>query len=302
MSKNLLNKYVWLVNTIYNAKRIPFKEINKKWVEEDMSEGGEIPERTFHKWRHVIEDMFGINIECENRGNYSYYIENEDDITSGGFRNWLLKTVSVSNLLLENQKKLKNRILLEEIPSGQEFLPTILNAMKKNTEVKITYQNFQRNDETTFPIQPYCVKLFKQRWYLLAYNSYFDDTRIYAFDRIHDVQLTKETFRIPKDFDATEYFENFYGICVNDNMEPEIVRLKVSGGQENYVRTLPLHKSQKEIERNEDYSIFELRMCPEFDFQQEILSQTPDVEVLEPAWLRDEIARKVNILWNKYNK
>ena len=64
MSKNILNKYVWLVNTIYNAKRIPFKEINKKWVEEDMSEGGEIPERTFHKWRHVIEDMFGINIEC----------------------------------------------------------------------------------------------------------------------------------------------------------------------------------------------------------------------------------------------
>ena len=302
MAKYLLNKYVWLVNTIYNAKRISFKEINQKWIDEDISEGKEIAERTFHKWRHEIEDMFGINIECENRGNYSYYIENEEDITNGSFRNWLLKTVSVSNLLMENHKQLKSRILLEEIPSGEKFLTSIFNAMKKNIAVEITYKNFQREEEYTFTVQPYCVKLFKQRWYLLANNPYYDETRIYAFDRIHNVKLTKETFRIPKNFNASEYFENSYGICVNNHLDPQTVRLKVSGGQAHYVRTLPLHKSQKEIEINEDYSIFELRICPEYDFQQEILSQTPDIEVLEPAWLRDEIAEKVSILWNTYNK
>lgn len=302
MAKYLLNKYVWLVNTIYNAKRISLKEINQKWIEEDISEGKEIAERTFHKWRHEIEDMFGINIECENRGNYSYYIENEEDITNGSLRNWLLKTVTVSNLLLENHKQLKSRILLEEIPSGEKFLPSIFNAMKKNIAVEITYKNFQREEEYTFMVQPYCVKLFKQRWYLLANNPYYDETRIYAFDRIHNVKLTKETFRIPKNFNASEYFENFYGICVNNHLDTQTVRLKVSGGQAHYVRTLPLHKSQKEIEINEDYSIFELKICPEYDFQQEILSQTPDIEVLEPAWLRDEIAEKVSILWNTYNK
>ena len=80
----------------------------------------------------------------------------------------------------------------------------------------------------------------------------------------------------------------------------EKVRLKVSSGQANYLRSLPLHKTQKEVERNDEYSIFELRIRPEFDFQQEILSQIPDVEVLEPTWLRDEIVEKVDEMWNTY--
>ena len=50
------------------------------------------------------------------------------------------------------------------------------------------------------------------------------------------------------------------------------------------------------------YSIFELRLCPEFDFQQEILSKTPEIEVLSPEWLREEIAGKIKILWEKYQE
>ena len=136
MAKNLLNKYVWLVETIYKAKRITFEEINEKWLDNDMSEGVELALRTFHKWRIAVEEMFGLVIECERKGGYHYYIENANEIKSGSLRSWLLSTISVSNLLIENQN-MKDRILLEDVPSGQEYLSTIIEAMKKNNVIRI---------------------------------------------------------------------------------------------------------------------------------------------------------------------
>ena len=111
MAKNLLNKYVWLVETIYKAKRITSEELNAKWLETDMSEGVELALRTFHKWRIAAEEMFGLVIECERKGGYHYYIENASEIKKDGIRSWLLNTISVSNLLIENQN-MKDRIRL----------------------------------------------------------------------------------------------------------------------------------------------------------------------------------------------
>ena len=79
--QSLISKYVWVIETIYRAEKISFKELNRKWLrDEDISRGLEIPKRTFDNWRYVIWDMFGINIVNENRGEYRYYIENEEDI------------------------------------------------------------------------------------------------------------------------------------------------------------------------------------------------------------------------------
>ena len=101
MAKNLLNKYVWLVETIYKAKRITFEEINARWQNSDLSEGEELPLRTFHKWRISVEELFGLIIDCDRRGGYHYYIDNADDLKNGSLRSWLLNTISVSNLLID---------------------------------------------------------------------------------------------------------------------------------------------------------------------------------------------------------
>lgn len=121
---NLLNKYVWLVETIYKARRITFEEINQKWLDNDLSGGVELPLRTFHKWRIAAEDMFGLIIECERKGGYHYFIANAEDIKTGSIRSWLLNTISVGNLLIDN-RHMKDRILLEKVPSGQEYLSVI---------------------------------------------------------------------------------------------------------------------------------------------------------------------------------
>ena len=300
MASNLINKYVWLVETIYKAQRITFEEINERWIRSEISEGLELPLRTFHKWRIAVEEMYGLIIECERKGGYHYYIANAEELKTGGIRNWLLNTISVSNLLIENQH-LKDRILLEEIPSGQDYLADIIEAMKKGCCITITYQSYWRDESNTFIVEPYCVKLFKQRWYLIARSPYYNKLLIYALDRIQAMSIcTDKRFKMPDSFNATDYFEECYGVIAGDGTTMETVKLKVSAGQANYLRSLPLHHSQQEIEITEEYSIFELKLRPAYDFQQEILWNGEDVEVLEPLWLRKEVAQKVERMWNKY--
>ena len=302
MSKNKLGKYVWLVDTIYRAGKITFEEINEKWKDEEMDydenkkEVKELPLRTFHKWRIHIEEMFGLYIDNEGKGRYRYYIGNAKELTSGSIRSWLFNTFSVSNLLMNNLN-LKDKILVEEVPEGQKFLPVIIKALKTNHVLIMTYQSYGRCEANTFEVVPYCLKVFKQRWYMVACS---DKVRIYALDRIQDLETTDEIFTYPSDFKAKEFFEHCYGIIADKNYDVETVKLKVSAGQANYLRSLPLHQSQREIEQHEEYSIFTVRLRPTFDFQQEILSMGSDIEVLSPNWFREDTAERVKAMWNKY--
>ena len=105
---------------------------------------------------------------------------------------------------------------------------------------------------------------------------------------------------MPKDWTAEKFFDGCFGIIAEQSVEIQPVKLKVSAGQANYIRDLKMHESQEEIERNEEYSIFTFNLRPEFDFQQELLWNGEDMEVLEPNWLRKEIAGKIKRMWNKY--
>jgi predicted DNA-binding transcriptional regulator YafY len=195
---------------------------------------------------------------------------------------------------------------LENVPSGQQYLKPIIEAMKENRVLNITYHSYWKDEEKNFDVQPYCVKLFRQRWYMVArstYKYYYEKgPRIYSLDRIKYLQATEEKFEMPKDWSAKDFFDGCFGIIADHNIKPQPIKLKVSAGQANYIRDLQIHESQEEIERNEDYSIFSFFLRPEFDFQQELLRNGEDVEVLEPSWLRKEIAEKIKRMWNKYNE
>lgn len=299
MAKNLLNKYVWLVETIYKAKRISFEEINRRWLDNDMSEGKPLSIRTFHKWRNVIEEMFGLIIENENGGQYRYYIQNDDELKSGSMRSWLFNTLTVSNLMMDNVS-IKDKILFEEIPDGEQYLPDILEALKKNLMIGMTYQSYTRDEAYTFEVEPYCLKAFKQRWYLVGRSPCKNMIMIYSLDRVKWLGLTDKNFKYPKSFNPEDFFDDCFGIIADQKIGVETVKFKVSAGQANYLRSLTLHQTQKEIERTDEYSIFTVRLRPTFDFRQEILSQGCDIEVLKPKWFRDEVAEISKHMWNKY--
>ena len=301
--QSLITKYVWVIETIYRRRKISFKELNELWLRDDISRGEDIPKRTFDNWRYVIQDMFGIDIANEGRGEYRYYIDNEEDISKNGLRSWLYNTFCVSNALA-NSQSIKDRILLEYVPSGQNYLQPIIEAMKENRVLNMTYHSYWKDEEHNFDVHPYCVKLFRQRWYMVArstYSSYYEKgPRVYALDRITYLHKTEHSFRMPDDWDAAEYFEGCFGVIADHNTDIQPVTLKVSPWQANYLRSLPLHESQQETERTPEYSIFTFNLRPEFDFQQELLWNGEDMEVLEPYWLRKEIAGKIKRMWNKY--
>ena len=137
-------------------------------------------------------------------------------------------------------------------------------------------------------------------WYDGNDEDYYDKVMIYALDRVHWMGLTEKGFRYPKDFVPEAFFEDCFGIIADKNVKPETVKFKVSAGQANYLRTLTLHQTQREIEHTDEYSIFTVRLRPTFDFRQEILSQGSDIEVLSPKWFRDEVAEISKRMWNKY--
>ena len=302
IQQNLVGKYVWLIETIYRAKKITFKEINERWKDNvEMSGGEKIPLRTFNNWRYAIQDMFGLFIENERCGDYRYYIENEEDISNNGLRSWLYSTYCVGNALAASQG-MKSRILLENVPSGQVYLHSIIDAMKENRVLNITYHSYWKEEETNFNVMPYCVKLYRQRWYMVAQSEGYDEPRIYALDRIHQLSATGDTFKMPSDWSAEQYFDGCFGIIADQDINKQTVKLKVSADQAKYFRDLPLHQSQEEIERNDDFSIFQYYLRPTFDFEQEILHSGEEVKVLEPQWLRNEMRGRIERMLDLYKE
>ena len=300
MALNQINKLVWIVETIYRARKISFEELNRRWMDNvDLSGGEGMLKRTFHKWKWNIFDTFCISIECEKAAPYRYYIANVDDFKNGSIEKWLLSTLSVSNSLIES-KSIKDRIILEDVPSGREYLEPIFNAMKKNRFIHINYFNYWKGDTRDHYLMPLCVKLFRRRWYMVGRNWPADRDMVFCLDRIQNFRLSSHTFEYPEDFDPQEYFNGCIGVITGNDCYIEKVKFKVSAAQANYLRDLPLHETQKETQKTNDYSIFELQVRPTFDFQQELLWNGEDLEVLEPLWLRKEIAEKIKRMWNKY--
>ena len=298
MAKNYFNRYVWLIDTINRHGHISREEISRLWQRSHLNDTGEeLYERTFHNHREAILDTFGIEIKCDR--SLGYYIANSDDLESNGIRQWLLESLSMNNLLNESSD-MRDRILFEKIPSSQRWLPVIVNAMREEKAVELTYKSFSRNGPSTFILHPYCLKLFRQRWYVLGRSEGYEDPRIYALDeRMKNVVPLKKALKMPAKFNAGEFFRKYFGVIIDDR-KPTTVKLKVVSNQVRYIDSLPLHESQSLIEETPEYGIFEYCLVPTYDFRQELLSHGPDVEVLEPEELRDEIKADIARMYRNY--
>ena len=300
MGKELFSRYVWLLATIHRAGKITFEEINARWLRSELSGGETLSLRTFHHHRDAIEELFDINIECIKRGGYCYYIEDTEELEKGCVRKWLLNSFAVDNLIVES-RKLKSRILLEEVPSGKRYLIPLIEAMRDGMIVEVDYQSFRQQVPANFEIEPYCLKLFRQRWYVVARSPHYNRVMIYSLDRILDLEVSEKTFYYPEEFNPQSYFDACFGIVADDDIGIETVQLKVYAPQDKYFDALPLHHSQRTVEVTEGHTVYEYRIRPTYDFVQELLSHGADVEVLQPSLLRSrlgDIAKEMVALYN----
>lgn len=284
MAKNYFNRYVWLIDTINRHGHITLPEISRLWENSSLNDdGGPLAERTFHNHRRAIEEAFGLEICCDRT--LGYYIEDDGDLGDGGLRQWLFESFSVNNLLNESEG-LRDRILFENIPSSQRWLSVILNAMKEERAIEMTYQSFTRTEPHTFIAHPYCLKLFRQRWYVLARSEEYDSPRVYSLDRVVNVEQTDKRLKVPRSFNAKAFFADYFGIIVGDNVKPSLLEIRATAEQAKYLESLPLHPSQKAIEVMPEYTVFQYWLVPTFDLKQEILSRGSTLQVLEPVWFR----------------
>lgn len=293
MAKNFFKRYIWLVDLINRRKYVSFKEISEAWMRSPLNETGDpLSERTFFNHKDAIAGMFGI--EILNDRSLGFYI-GRSDVGSDETSDWMLHTLCLNNVLHENAD-MKDRILMEKVPSSERFLTDIISAMRDFRVIRLCYQSFRHPEPFCFNVRPYCVKYFKQRWYLLGDSDL--GLRIYSLDRFVDMEELEEHFEIPKGFDAEEYFGNYFGVIIGE--EPEDVKIRVVPDQVKYFRTLPLHGSQRETVQEDGSSVFSYHIAPTFDFVQEILSHGADVEVLEPAELRESVADIVAGMASRY--
>lgn len=302
MINRLFKRYLWLVETISNAGEngITLAEIQDKWIRSSINDEGQVLiDRTFHNHKNAILQQFDIEIKCNSQN--CYYIDREE-LDNNRIIGWMKDSITVEELLLDS-KNIKDKILLEPIPGGIKHLPVISNALKQKTRLLLDYQSFhtgkQRN--SAIVIEPLCLKLFKRRWYLLANNIAKNDKRIYALDRILKLEMTNHHFDYPSGFSGEEFFSNYFGIATDGYLSrPTTVRMKAYREFSSYLESLPLHQSQKLIEKGEGYAVFEYFLIPTFDFVQEILSHGDYLEVLSPDNLRQHIIEKLNSALNLY--
>ena len=294
----LFECYIWLVNTLARGP-ISRKDIDVKWAHSSVNDYKKdyLPESTFHRWRNTIELLFDIKIKC-NAYN-EYYIEQMEESRDADLHNRLLTIMGVNNLV-KDSKNLRDKILFETVPSGDKFLAPIIEALRDQYAIQITHQGFGKPQPSTFIVEPYCLKMFKQRWYMLARSPYDNKFRVYGLDRIQAVEPTDQKYEIPDTCAAERYFRHAYGVTVLDG-EPEYITISISEDQAFYLRTLPLHPSQKEIEPINGYPTFSFYVYPSDEFCQELFKYGSDLEVHEPQWLREEFAKdaaKVNKMYN----
>jgi hypothetical protein len=291
MVTELLQKYIWLVQTFVRAGKngLSLSEIEDRWESRfDLP----YSRRTFNNHRDAVEEVFGIRIEC-NRSTNRYYIDYSEDVSDENAETaWLINTFTVNSMLSMGKQRLSGRVSVEDIPSGHIFLTAIMEAMTDGVEIEIDYQKYTAESAEKLTLHPYALKEFAKRWYLIAYCIEREGLRVYGLDRVRKLNVSSKGFKMPKGFDVDELFATSFGIYLPGG-KAEIIKYRVSEKEARFLRDLPLHRSQEEVEQKDGFVTFSIFACPDKNMIMEFCKFGSRIEVLSPAGVRESVAHEL---------
>lgn len=299
MSK--LKKCLYLINLLERRGPLTLKEINDCYEYSSLYEGDEIQPRTFARYKDFIAETFPCYIDFNQRtGKYELHrhqaLYGEDD----SLYDYLLSAYHIEGMT-ELALKHREKILLSEAPTGVENVQVILEAIDKKRGIECDYYSFNKKSVKHQLLIPYFLRTWEQRWYLAAEpENHHHGISIFALERMENICLTKEKMLPSNKITAEEYFDGSFGVNHSDEQKPEKIRIKVYDTQVEYVRRLPIHESQEEVEINSEWSIFEYRLVPCYNFYQQLLWHREKLEVLEPQYVRDEIKAAIKKMLEHY--
>ena len=298
MVTELLQKYIWLVHTFIRAGQngLSLNEIEDRWESRfDLP----YSRRTFNNHRDAVEEVFGIRIEC-NRSTNRYYIDYSEDVSNANAESaWLINTFTVNNILSLGKQRLSGRVSVEDIPSGHLHLTGIMEAMTEGLEIEIDYQKYTAANAESLTLRPYAVKEFAKRWYLIAFCVERNGLRVYGLDRVRDLRTTSRNFKMEKGFDVDDLFATSFGIYLPEE-KARTITFKVPERDALFLRDLPIHKSQTEVERKDGYVTFSIFVCPDKNMLMEFCRYGSRLEVLSPVDIREKVASELISAANIY--
>jgi predicted DNA-binding transcriptional regulator YafY len=245
-----------------------------------------LSKRTFERDLKYISKIYGITIN--NRSDNKYYIE--DDYNSA-INDRMFEAYDLYNALNITEQNRDYIYLENRHASGIEHSYDLLHAIKKRLEVSFNYLKYSDEQPTQRKVKPLALKEFKYRWYLIARDERDekDKNKRFALDRISDLKITNLHFDEITGIDIEQMHAHCFGIMVPKDYKVQKVVLSFIPNEGKYIKSLPLHPTQKILIDNEKELRISLNIYITYDFIQEIFSFMDSVKVLEPQSLVNEI-------------
>lgn len=287
MSKRVsLLRYRLIINKL-RRKPSTFREIAGYLATESEIQGYDfsISKRTFKRDLDDIRSIFSIDIQFDFSQNvyrivYDHPIEANDRV---------FEALDIFNAL-SVKERLSDYIHFEKRkPAGTENLYGLLHAIRNKVQISFDYRKFYDEQSTRRRAEPYALKEFKNRWYVLANDLKDDQIKVFGLDRLSNLDITRRPFQSPKAFDVAGHYRHCFGIITPDNGQPEEVILSFDHHQGQYIKSLPLHASQEVLLDNKEELRIKLHIYITYDFVMELLSYGDRVRVVEPEGLVKEI-------------
>lgn len=298
MYSNHFRACKWLLEVIKDNKQITLKSIASLWKkDEDLSGGLEMLPKHFHRCKKSLKTDFGVDICCKAGGDYAYFIANPEILKDNNLPEWMLSTLATGEKL-HGCMALKDYIILEPIPSGEDRLDCVTDAMLAHRKLEFDYQKYGSIERKTVVLGICGLILYKRCWYILG--EFEDKSRFtYALDRMWNLKVSHQDFMMDSHFNVKAYFSEFYGIF-NSGREMMSIVLRAFGTEAYRMRNQRIHHSQQEIGSGEGYTDFMIKVRPNNELMSLILSRKDLLKVLSPDSYEAEIKAAIEAMMELY--
>ena len=253
--------------------------------------------RTLQRDIKEIRNVFGIDIEY-SKSQKGYFISQNENENMNFQR--MMEAFEMFNSLNLAQDLTPFIHLEKRRPQGTENLYGLLHAIKNRLQIKFTYQKFWEEESSQRLVEPYALKEFKNRWYIMAKDSKDNNIKSFALDRLTNLEITNLNYQYPDNYSIEQSYRYCFGIISPNDEEPQDIILSFDPFQGKYIKTLPLHDTQQVLVDNDEEMKIKLKLCLTHDLVMELLSFGDNLKVIEPKSLADQIKQAHEKAYRQY--
>jgi predicted DNA-binding transcriptional regulator YafY len=257
-----------------------------------------VSQRTFQRDLNDIRKIYKIDIQYD-RSKGVYEINEE---YNQGTNERMFEAYEIFNILNLSDRLSQNIHFDNRKPDGIEHLHGLLHAIKNKVQIEFTYFKYDTQEFRAPQVQPYALKEHRSRWYLIGYDFMKEEVRIFGLDRLSALKISNKAFTHHEDFNVNSYFQDCFGIIRANAKQAEEVILSFTAHQGQYIKSMPLHQSQKILIDSEKELRIRLKLFITYDLEIELRSFGANMKVIEPKRLVNQIKKSFKQALKQYEE